>query len=120
MYIATKGYLSFILKLNILNVEQLLSNQLTIHELEVKKALTSLKTLNHKLRQQLLNFIHQKGTTTVSTIYKALKVEQSLASLQLNMLRKAGFLKRRREGKNMYYSVNYDKLNELQNSVNKL
>lgn len=75
---------------------------------ELKKAALTLRALNHKVRQQILSLIHQNGEITVSEIYAKLKLEQSLTSSYLAVLRKAGIVKTRREGQSIHYSVNYD------------
>lgn len=75
---------------------------------EMKKAALTLRALNHKVRQQILNLIHERGEITVSEIYAKLKLEQSLTSSYLAVLRRANIVKTRREGQSIHYSVNYD------------
>ena len=81
--------------------------------LELKKAAVILRALNHKLRQQILKLIDENGKITVTDIYVKLRLEQSVASQHLAILRKAGFVKTTREGKFIYYSVNVPRLQEL-------
>ena len=81
--------------------------------LELKKAAVILRALNHKLRQQILKLIDENGKITVTDIYVKLRLEQSVASQHLAILRKAGFVKTTREGKYIYYSVNVARLQEL-------
>lgn len=81
--------------------------------LELKKATVILRALNHKLRQQILKLIDENGKITVTDIYVKLRLEQSVASQHLAILRKAGFVKTTREGKFIYYSVNVPRLQEL-------
>ena len=88
--------------------------------LNVKKAALILRALNHKLRQQILKLIDDNGKMTVTEIYVQLRLEQSVASQHLAILRKAGFVKTDRDGKFIYYSVNDARLEELNNFVNDL
>ena len=87
---------------------------LSMELVEFKKAALVLRALNHKVRQQILNLIHDKGEITVSAIYARLKLEQSLTSSYLAMLRKANIVKTRREGQSIYYSVNYDHILQIE------
>ncbi len=80
---------------------------------ELRKAVLVLRALNHGFRQKLMNLLHKKGTASVSEIHKALRVEQSVASQHLGVLRREGIVERERQGKFIYYSLNYDRLKEL-------
>lgn len=86
----------------------------------VKKAALILRALNHKLRQQILKLIDDNGRMTVTEIYVQLRLEQSVASQHLAILRKAGFVKTERDGKFIYYSINDSRLEELNRFVNDL
>jgi DNA-binding transcriptional ArsR family regulator len=61
----------------------------------------------------MLNFIEEKKETRVTDIYRKLKLEQSLASSYLAMLRRAGVVKTRRDGQVIYYSVDHARLSEV-------
>jgi DNA-binding transcriptional ArsR family regulator len=86
---------------------------LKIDLLQLKKAALILRAINHKLRQQILKLIHQKSRITVTEIYVKLRLEQSVASQHLAILRKAGFVTTERDGKFIYYSVNTQRLQEV-------
>jgi DNA-binding transcriptional ArsR family regulator len=79
-----------------------------------------LRAINHKLRQQVLKLIDESGKMTVTEIYVKLRLEQSVASQHLAILRKAGFVKTDRDGKFIYYSVNTERLEELNKFVREL
>ncbi|HNR16425.1 MAG: helix-turn-helix transcriptional regulator [Chitinophagaceae bacterium] len=93
---------------------------LKVDLLEVKKASLVLRALNHKLRQQILKLIDESGKMTVTELYVKLRLEQSVASQHLAILRKAGFVKTERDGKFIYYSVNINRIHELNRFVNEL
>ena len=86
----------------------------------IKKAALVLRAFNHKLRQQILRLINEKKRITVTEIYLKLRLEQPVASQHLAILRKAGFVKTERNGKFIYYTVNYKRLDELDKFVHEL
>lgn len=93
---------------------------LKIDLLNVKKAALVLRAVNHKLRQQILKLIDEHGRITVTELYVKLRLEQSVASQHLAILRKAGFVKTSRDGKFIYYSVNTGRIQELNQFVEQL
>lgn len=95
-------------------------NSLKVDLLNVKKASLILRAINHKLRQQILKLIDEQGKITVTEIYVKLRLEQSVASQHLAILRKAGFVKTERDGKFIYYTVNSSRLEELNQFVETL
>ncbi len=86
---------------------------LQVDLLGVKKVALILRALNHKLRQQILRLIDENGRMTVTELYLKLRLEQSVASQHLAILRKAGFVNTDRDGKFIYYSVNINRMEEL-------
>ena len=103
-----------------LNTPSESGNSLKVDLLNVKKAALILRAVNHKLRQQILKLIDEQGKITVTEIYVKLRLEQSVASQHLAILRKAGFVKTDREGKFIYYSVNSSRLEELNHFIDSL
>lgn len=96
-----------------LNVQQ--ENELVIDTLSTRKAALIFRAINHPLRQQMLRIIHQKKEITVTDLYIILRLEQSVASQHLAILRKAGLVNTERRAKNIFYSVNYPYLDHLHN-----
>jgi DNA-binding transcriptional ArsR family regulator len=94
--------------------------ELKIDTLDIKKSAIILRAVNHKLRQVMLKFIGEKGQVTVTEIFEHLLLEQAVASQQLAILRKTGFVKTKREGKFIYYSVNRQRLLDLNRFVSDL
>jgi DNA-binding transcriptional ArsR family regulator len=85
--------------------------------LAVKKAAVLLRAINHKLRQQILILILQHDRMKVTDIFENLYLEQSVASQHLAVLRRAGFVKTKREGKFIWYSVNLQRLEQVQKVI---
>lgn len=96
------------------------SSELRIDVIQLKKAALILRAVNHKLRQQMMRLLHQHGKMTVTEIYVKLRLEQSVASQHLAILRKAGFVSTVRDGKFIFYSVNYDRLDQVHRFVHEL
>src|SRR3982751_4429579 len=88
--------------------------------LNVKKASLVLRAINHKLRQQVLKLIDEQKKITVTEIYIKLRLEQSVASQHLAILRKAGFVNTERDGKFIYYTVNSNRIGEMNDFVDSL
>lgn len=73
-----------------------------------------IRAINHTLRQIIMQTISDgQNKLTVTEIYIKLRLEQSVASQHLAILRKAGFVNAKRDGKNIHYSVNYERLKEV-------
>ena len=72
-----------------------------------------LKAFNHKLRQQILKLLEEQSRLPVTEIYIQLRLEQSVASQHLAILRRAGVVKTEREGKLIYYSLNHRRISEI-------
>jgi DNA-binding transcriptional ArsR family regulator len=85
-----------------------------------KKAAMILRALNHKLRQQILKLIDEHQKMTVTEIYVKLRLEQSVASQHLAILRRAGIVVTVREGKFIFYMVDYHRLEQVNQFVEQL
>lgn len=94
-------------------MDQATAQELDLQTHELKKAALVLRAVNHNLRQNLIRLIHASGSITVTELYEKLKLEQSVASQHLAILRKAGFVLTERKGKFVYYKINYNAFNEL-------
>ena len=92
---------------------------LHIEEDNLKKAALRFRAINNKLRVIILQLIHKNGSMIVQDIYKKLKIEQSVTSQHLSVLRNANLVVAKREGKFIYYSVNYKQLAFLHKTAQK-
>jgi len=86
----------------------------------VKKAQSISRALNQKTRQKMIAWIHKRESANVSQVYEAMEMEQSVASQHLAILGCAGIVMARRERKNRVYSLNYARIDQIQDSVTKL
>jgi DNA-binding transcriptional ArsR family regulator len=83
------------------------TQELVLQQNEIKKAALLLKVVNHPLRFQILQFIHQNKTVSVTTIHRKFKIVQSVASDHLGILRDARLVITERDGRFIYYAINY-------------
>ena len=88
--------------------------------LKIKKAALVLRALNHKLRQQIIKTIFEHKRITVTELYVKLRLEQSVASQHLAILRKAEIVSTVREGKFIFYTINEERIQEINQFVNNL
>ena len=86
----------------------------------IKKAAAVLRALNHKLRQQVVKTIHENKRLTVTQIYIQLRLEQSVASQHLAILRRAGIVSTERDGKFIFYSINPSRIESINEFVKNL
>ena len=76
-----------------------------------------LRALAHPLRMKILEFIDKHETINVNKIYNTLKLEQSITSQHLRILRLAGIVITTREGKFIHYSIDYSKIQNVLKAV---
>jgi DNA-binding transcriptional ArsR family regulator len=91
-----------------------------IDYIAVKKAAMVLRAINHKLRQQIIKLLEEHKKMTVTEIYVKLRLEQSVASQHLAILRRAGIVVTDREGKFIYYSLNVHRIAEITGFVEEM
>ncbi|HMS99483.1 MAG: metalloregulator ArsR/SmtB family transcription factor [Saprospiraceae bacterium] len=80
---------------------------------DLRKAVLVLRAVNHKLRQRVIDLLEDGETLTVTDIYIKLRLEQSVASQHLAILRRAGVVTTERQGKFIYYSINKNRLAQI-------
>ena len=77
-----------------------------------------MRALAHPLRLKILEFIDKHGTINVNKIYNTLKIEQSITSQHLRILRLAGVVHAIRDGKFIHYSIDYSIIKRAEIAVN--
>ncbi|MGB3548052.1 MAG: metalloregulator ArsR/SmtB family transcription factor [Saprospiraceae bacterium] len=80
---------------------------------ELRRAVLVLRAINHDLRRKIIELLENKEVMTVTDIYCALRVEQSVASQHLAILRKADIVINDREGKYINYRLNRDRFEKI-------
>lgn len=87
---------------------------------ELRKAVLVLRAVNHKLRQRMIHLLEDHEGMTVTDIYVKLRLEQSVASQHLAILRRAGVVQTERQGKFILYSLNKDRIAQISRLVDDL
>lgn len=87
---------------------------------ELRRAVLVLRAVNHKLRQRMIDLLEESERMTVTDIYIKLRLEQSVASQHLAILRKAGVVRTDRQGKYIYYSLDNERLGQISRLVEEL
>lgn len=89
---------------------QLQTHAPTMDSLSIKKASLVFRAINHKLRQDMIKLIDKKGQASVTELFVEMRLEQSVASQHLAILRRAGIVITERDGKFMHYKLNGNRL----------
>jgi len=86
----------------------------------IKNAAMTLRSINHKLRQQILKLLEENKRMKVTDIYVKLRLEQSVASQHLAILRRANIVRTERMGKEIYYSLNNNRIEQVALFANRI
>lgn len=78
-----------------------------------------MRALAHPLRLKILEFLDQHKNIQVNQIYNTLKIEQSIASQHLRILKNAGVLIADKEGKFMHYTIDYQRVGNAVKAINR-
>lgn len=69
-----------------------------------------MRALAHPLRLRMVALLQEQPLANVHTIYTTLQIEQSVASQHLRILRQAGIVVTKREGKFIHYQLQKQRL----------
>lgn len=83
------------------------------------KASYIIRAISHPLRLKIISYIDKNKIVNVNKIYNSLNLEQSITSQHLNILRNSKLVTTRREGKFIFYSVNYSVVIKIYDLINK-
>lgn len=83
----------------------------------IQGAFDVFRALSNDTRIRILDFIDRRSITTVNPIYNSLKIEQSICSQNLKVLRDAGILQQIRKGKFVEYFIDYEYLKLIKQSI---
>ena len=90
---------------------------LDLNSEDLHTAASMLKVLGHPIRISIIELLDDASKMSVTEIFKALKIEQAIASHHLNTLKNKRILISERVGKNTYYSVSNPNLISAVNNV---
>lgn len=78
-----------------------------------------MRALAHPLRLKILEILDQNRNIQVNQIYNTLKIEQSIASQHLRILKNAGVLVADKDGKYMHYTIDYQRVSNAVKAINR-
>ena len=104
--------------MNLQSKNIIIESRIDYHELV--KAKLVLRAISHKLRQSIIDLLEANDRMTVTSIYVKLKLEQSVASQQLAILRKAGVVITERQGKFIFYTLDKERLSQISKAIDLL
>jgi DNA-binding transcriptional ArsR family regulator len=87
---------------------------------ELRKAVLVLRAVNHKLRQRIISLLEEYDGMNVTDIFIKLRLEQSVASQHLAILRRAGIVYTQRNGKYIHYHLNKERMTQISRLVEEL
>jgi DNA-binding transcriptional ArsR family regulator len=79
----------------------------------LERAANMLKAIAHPMRIAIMNQLDDGKKLTVTEIHQLLNIEQSTTSHHLGILKDKGVLGSTRDGKNTYYFLKHDSLNQI-------
>lgn len=83
----------------------------------IKKTSGIIRAVNHKLRMRMIDLLTGVDSMSVRDIYTTLRLEQSVASQHLAILRRAGIVIVEPRGKFVYYSLDYEVIEQAQEAI---
>ena len=86
-----------------------------LHSIQVNQLADLAKVISHPARISIINYIGDCDGCLCKDISEAIKLAQPTTSQHLQIIRKAGLLKSKFEGKSQYYTLNKERLTKLKN-----
>lgn len=85
----------------------------------LKEANALLRSLAHPLRMDILQFIDEHPNEPAGAIYHKLRIEQSICSQHLRILKSSWIISADKEFHNtLRYKIDYNKVEQIVNAVN--
>ncbi len=91
--------------------------KVTFNAVKLDYSCELMRALAHPLRLRILQFIDNQGVVNVNKIYNALKIEQSVTSQHLSVIKLAGVVFTEKNGKYVHCKINYDCVDRAQVAV---
>jgi DNA-binding transcriptional ArsR family regulator len=85
----------------------------TISPRAILEAAEVLKCIGHPTRLEILELLDKRGEQNVTAIQEAIGLDQPITSQHLGLMRDKGIVASRREGANVYYRVQDEKVTRV-------
>lgn len=86
----------------------------------IRKSVEVLRAINNNFRQELIKLLHKHKKCNVTFLYTTLKWEQVVVSQHLRILREADFIIAERDGREIYYSLNFERFAYIDKLIKKI
>ncbi len=98
--------------------ENTATDQLQLEDLKLAGSI--FRAINHPLRLNIVRLVDEFERLTVTQIYFKLRIEQSVASQHLAILRESEILIATRDGKHIYYALNHQRMQAIVRCIDTL
>jgi ArsR family transcriptional regulator len=86
----------------------------------LRKAAFYYKAITSKKRLRILHLIHAHKELSVGELCKKLNLDPSIGSFHLSVLRNARKVHAHKRGKNIYYSINHERIHHIHHKSHEL
>ena len=93
--------------------------KVTFQQEKLQVSTELMRALAHPLRLKILENMDQNKNIQENQIYNTLKIEQSIASQHLRILKNAGVLVADKDGKYMHYNIDYQRVSNAVKAINR-
>ncbi|MCB9235935.1 MAG: helix-turn-helix transcriptional regulator [Bacteroidia bacterium] len=84
-----------------------------LNKKELDRAASMLRAIAHPVRITIIDLLEKGKRLPVKDIHESLNLEQAVASHHLGILRSKGVLQAERVGKNIFYSLKYERISQI-------
>lgn len=77
---------------------------------DLRQTMLVLKAVNHRIRKPIISLLENKKTMTISNIQERMNLEPSVVDQHLGILKRVDIIETVKNGKEIYCSLNEDKL----------
>ncbi len=95
------------------SVDESLEKSSWLESTDLRQTILVLRAVNHRIRKSIIYLLEARKKMYLTAISGELGIEASVASQHIGILVKAGIVHAEKEGKFKYYSLNKQKLWEL-------
>ena len=87
---------------------------------KVKEVHNNLTILQRQSSKKVMNLLTEFGELTVTQMFIKMRCEQQVVSATLSKLRRLGVVKTYRNGKHIFYSINKETIQKINNATKKI
>ncbi len=95
-------------------------SKLMLEEDKLRSAMRKFRAVSHPKRLEIIVMLTDLPKMNVTQIYTQLKLDQPAVSFHLKLLKMSGILIGKREGKEIYYSLNKENLVKLIDCIDRI